>query len=60
MGICLGLYLGRIPILRELGSSLVYRDPLTPADVIVVTLDSGGAGSLEAADLVREIGRAHV
>ena len=54
VAICTVVYLLRIPILRELGSALVHSDPLASADVIVITLDSGGAGALEAADLVRQ------
>lgn len=47
------VYAARLPILRQLGGALVHSDPLAAADVIVVTLDSGSAGALEAADLVR-------
>src|SRR5262245_25398908 len=43
----------REPILRALGWALVVNEPLAPAEVIVVSLDSGGAGALEAADLVQ-------
>jgi uncharacterized SAM-binding protein YcdF (DUF218 family) len=32
---------------------VVKSDPVAPADIIVLTVDSGGAGALEAADLVR-------
>ena len=42
------------PVLRALGWALVASDPVAPADAIVLTLDSGGAGALEAADLVHE------
>jgi hypothetical protein len=42
----------RVPVLRAAGWALVASDPVAPADVIVLTLDSGGAGALEAADLV--------
>jgi uncharacterized SAM-binding protein YcdF (DUF218 family) len=42
----------REPVLRALGWALVASDPVAPADVIVLTLNSGGAGALEAADLV--------
>lgn len=35
------------------GRALVANDAIGPADIIVVSLDSGGAGVLEAADLVR-------
>ena len=41
------------PILRAIGSALLVSEPVVPADVIVVTLDVGGAGALEAADLVQ-------
>src|SRR5208282_1920466 len=43
----------REPVLRAAGWVLVVNDPVAPADIIVLTLDSGGAGALEAADLVR-------
>jgi hypothetical protein len=43
----------RDPILRAAGWALVLDDPVGPADIIVVSLDSGGAGALEAADLVQ-------
>jgi uncharacterized SAM-binding protein YcdF (DUF218 family) len=43
----------REPVLRGAGWALVVKDePVAPADVIVLSIDSGGAGSLEAADLV--------
>jgi uncharacterized SAM-binding protein YcdF (DUF218 family) len=42
----------REPILRAAGWSLVVNEPIAPSDIIVVSLDSGGAGALEAADLV--------
>ncbi len=42
----------REPVLRAAGWALVAIEPTTPADIIVVSLDSGGAGALEAADLV--------
>lgn len=42
----------RDPILRAAGRVLVVNDPVASADVIVVSLDSGGAGALQAADLV--------
>jgi hypothetical protein len=44
----------RVPVLEAVGRALVIDEPIGPADVIVVTLDSGGAGVLEAADLVRD------
>jgi hypothetical protein len=43
----------REPVLRAAGWALVVNDPLGPADIIVVSMDSGGAGTLEAADLVK-------
>jgi hypothetical protein len=43
----------RTSVLRAAGWALVVNEPLAPADVIVVSLDSGGAGALEAADLVQ-------
>jgi len=43
----------REPVLRAAGRALVFNQPVAPADIIVVTLDSGGAGVLEAADLVQ-------
>jgi hypothetical protein len=39
--------------LRAAGWVLVVHEPVAPADIIVVSLDSGGAGALEAADLVQ-------
>jgi uncharacterized SAM-binding protein YcdF (DUF218 family) len=44
----------RHAILRTAGWSLVAEDPLAAADVIVVAVDGGQAGALEAADLVRQ------
>jgi hypothetical protein len=43
----------REPVLRAAGWVLVINEPVAPADIIVVSLDSGGAGALEAADLVQ-------
>ena len=44
----------REPVLRAAGWALVVNsEPIIPADIIVLTVDSGGAGALEAADLVR-------
>ncbi len=43
----------REPVLRAAGWALVVNEPLAPSDVIVISLDSGGAGALEAADLVQ-------
>jgi hypothetical protein len=42
----------REPVLRAAGRVLVVSEPVAPADVIVVAMDSGGAGALQAADLV--------
>ena len=43
----------REPVLRAAGWALVVNDPVAPADIIVLSLNSGGAGALEAADLVQ-------
>ena len=44
----------RESVLRAAGWALVvHEQPIAPADVIVVSLASGGAGALEAADLVQ-------
>jgi uncharacterized SAM-binding protein YcdF (DUF218 family) len=43
----------REPVLRAAGWALVSNEPVAPADIIVVSLDSSGAGALEAADLVQ-------
>jgi uncharacterized SAM-binding protein YcdF (DUF218 family) len=43
----------REPLLRAAGWALVINEPIAPADIIVVSGDSGGAGALEAADLVQ-------
>jgi hypothetical protein len=43
----------REPVLRAAGWALVVNEPIASADIIVVSLDSGGAGALEAADLVQ-------
>jgi hypothetical protein len=40
------------PILRAAGWALVANEAIAPADIIVVSLDSTGAGAIEAADLV--------
>ncbi len=42
----------RRPLLRAAGWMLIVNDPIEPADVIVVTVEADGAGTLEAADLV--------
>ena len=43
----------REPVLRAAGWALVVDEPVEVADIIVISLDSGGAGALEAADLVK-------
>jgi hypothetical protein len=44
----------REPVLRAAGWALVVNnEPLAPTDMIVLAVDSGGAGALEAADLVQ-------
>ena len=43
----------REPVLRAAGWALVLNEPVASADIIVLSLDSGGAGALEAADLVQ-------
>ena len=43
----------REPVLRAAGWALVVNEPVASADIIVISLDSGGAGALEAADLVQ-------
>src|SRR3981081_2820174 len=43
----------REPVLRAAGWALVVNEPFAPADIIVISIDSGGAGALEAADLVQ-------
>jgi hypothetical protein len=43
----------REPVLRAAGWALVVNDPVAPADIIVLSVDSGPAGALEAADLVQ-------
>ena len=43
----------RESLLRAAGWALVINEPIAPADIIVLSVDSGGAGALEAADLVQ-------
>ena len=43
----------RESVLRAAGWALVVNEPVAPADIIVVSLFSGGAGALEASDLVQ-------
>jgi len=52
VGIALAV-LYRDPLLRGAGRTLIAEDPLSRADAIVLTLDVGAAGVLEASDLVR-------
>jgi hypothetical protein len=46
------VFVFRTAILRSVGWALVADDPVTRADLIVVSVDAGSAGLLEAADLV--------
>jgi hypothetical protein len=50
---CLAVRPIREPVLRAAGWALVTSRPITPADVIVLSVDLYGAGLLEAADLVQ-------
>lgn len=43
----------RVATLQALGQALIANDPVSPADVIVISVDADSAGVLEAADLVR-------
>src|SRR5712675_190964 len=43
----------REAVLRAAGWALVVNEPVAAADIIVVSIDSGGAGALEVADLVQ-------
>jgi hypothetical protein len=43
----------RESVLRAAGSALVVNERVAPADIIVLSVDSGPAGALEAADLVQ-------
>jgi uncharacterized SAM-binding protein YcdF (DUF218 family) len=43
----------REPVLRAAGWALVVNEPVASADIIVLSIDSGPAGALEAADLVQ-------
>ena len=47
-----GVVIARRPALSAAGWALVSSDPVESADAIVVTIDAGPAGILEAADLV--------
>jgi hypothetical protein len=46
------LVAGRGPLLRAAGGLLVVDEPLRAADAIVIAINAGGSGVLEAADLV--------
>jgi hypothetical protein len=50
---CLAVRPIREPFLRAVGWALVISEPVAAADVIVLSLDSGPAGLLQAADLVQ-------
>jgi predicted protein tyrosine phosphatase len=43
----------REPLLRAAGWALVVNEPVAPAEIIVVSAESMGAGALEAADLMQ-------
>ena len=43
----------RESVLRAAGWALVVNETVVPADFIVLSLDSGGSGALEAADLLQ-------
>jgi hypothetical protein len=43
----------REPVLRAAGWALVVNEPVGVADIIVISFESGGAGVLQAADLVQ-------
>src|SRR5262249_50696340 len=43
----------RVSVLRAAGWAVVVNEPVAHADVIVISLDSHGAGALDAADLVQ-------
>src|SRR5262249_21654185 len=47
-----GIPAPRLLMLRAVGWALVVEEPVGPADVIRVSVDTGAAGVLEAADLV--------
>jgi hypothetical protein len=50
--LAIGAMLFRQPLLRMVGRMLVVSSQIETADVIVVAIDAGVAGALEAADLV--------
>ena len=43
----------RESVLRAAGWALVVNEPIAPSDIIVLSLASGGAGALEASDLMQ-------
>jgi hypothetical protein len=43
----------REPNLRAAGWALVVNEPVAPADIIALAIDSEAAGALEAADLLQ-------
>lgn len=43
----------RTPVLQAAGGALVAGDPVHAAEVVIVATGAGGAGALEAADLVK-------
>src|SRR5215467_916717 len=51
MVIC-GIPTLRHSLLRRAGWALVANDAISPADIIVLAVDTHGSGTLEAADLV--------
>jgi len=44
----------RESVLQAAGWALVVNEPAAPADIIILSVDSGPAGALEAADLVQK------
>jgi hypothetical protein len=40
------------PVLQAAGWALVASEPVAPADIVIISADSAGAGALQAADLV--------
>ncbi len=51
-GVAVLLTMGRTRLLQAAGWALVAEQPTREADAVVVAIDAGGAGVLEAADLV--------
>lgn len=50
----MGIPRTRVATLQTLGHALVANDPLGSVDAIVISVDAGPSGVLEAADLVRD------